>query len=72
MHMKAEEMRETDRLALTRLLAERYSCRAFRPDPVPRATIEAIQEIGKQLAQFFPRAVDDVNELPDRPEIVDN
>ncbi|MDQ2094986.1 nitroreductase [Rhodalgimonas zhirmunskyi] len=28
--------------ALTRLLHARYSCRAFRPDPVPRATIEQI------------------------------
>lgn len=27
---------------LERLLAERYSCRGFRPDPVPRATIERI------------------------------
>ncbi|WP_299826625.1 nitroreductase [uncultured Roseobacter sp.] len=27
---------------LTRLLEARYSCRAFRPDPVPRAVIERI------------------------------
>lgn len=32
--------------------------------------IEAIQEIANQLAQFFPRAADDINELPDGPEIV--
>jgi len=32
--------------------------------------IEAIQEIATQLAQFFPRGTDDINELPDGPEIV--
>ena len=32
--------------------------------------IEAIQEIATQLAQFFPREADDINELPDGPEIV--
>ena len=33
--------------------------------------IEAIAEIANQLAQFFPREADDINELPDAPEIVD-
>jgi putative membrane protein len=33
--------------------------------------IEAIQEIATQLAQFFPREADDINELADGPEIVD-
>jgi putative membrane protein len=32
--------------------------------------IEAIQEIATQLAQFFPRQANDINELPDGPEIV--
>lgn len=32
--------------------------------------IAAIEEIGAQLAPHFPRAEDDVNELPDRPEIL--
>lgn len=32
--------------------------------------IEAIQEIATQLAQFFPREADDINELSDGPEIV--
>ncbi|SEO54693.1 Nitroreductase [Salinihabitans flavidus] len=32
----------TDQQALTRLLDTRHSCRAFRPDPVPRPVIEAI------------------------------
>ena len=29
-----------DSLALTRLLANRYSCRGYKPDPVPRPVIE--------------------------------
>ena len=33
---------------LSRLLAERYSCRGFRPDPVPRATIERILETAQR------------------------
>lgn len=32
--------------------------------------IEAIQEIASQLAQFFPREADDINELPDGPEVI--
>lgn len=39
-----------DGAALARLLAERYSCRAFHPDPVPRSVIDAIL----QLAQCAP------------------
>lgn len=36
----------TDEAAtLDRLLRERYSCRGFRPDPVPRATIVRILEL---------------------------
>lgn len=32
--------------------------------------IAAIEDVGAQLAPHFPRADDDVNELPDRPEII--
>lgn len=32
--------------------------------------VEAVQEIATQLSQFFPREADDINELPDGPEIV--
>lgn len=32
--------------------------------------IAAIKDVGEQLAPHFPRADDDVNELPDRPEIL--
>ena len=32
--------------------------------------IAAVAEIGKRLAEFFPREDDDVNEIPDRPEII--
>jgi putative membrane protein len=44
--------------------------RALR-DRRPMEGIEAaLSEIGTQLAQFFPRSPDDVNELPDRPTVV--
>jgi uncharacterized membrane protein len=33
--------------------------------------IEAIQEIGDQLATYFPRQSDDRDELPNRPQILD-
>ncbi len=32
--------------------------------------IQAVGEIANQMSQFFPRESDDINELPDRPEIV--
>ncbi len=32
--------------------------------------IAALDEIGKRMAEFFPRADDDVNEIPDRPEVI--
>jgi nitroreductase len=35
---------------LSKLLAERYSCRAYRPEPVPRAVIEQML----QIAQMAP------------------
>ena len=37
---------------LSRLLAERYSCRGFRPDPVPRAAIERILETAQRTASW--------------------
>lgn len=33
--------------ALTKLVGERWSCRAFRPDPVPRELIERVVEIAR-------------------------
>ncbi|WP_025778255.1 nitroreductase [Brevibacterium sp. VCM10] len=38
--------------ALDRLLGDRYSCRAYLPDPVPRATIERIFELGRRSASW--------------------
>lgn len=38
--------------ALGRLLAERYSCRSFLPDPVPRATIESILRMAQLSASW--------------------
>lgn len=38
--------------ALEALLAERYSCRAFRADPVPRETIEAILQLAQRTASW--------------------
>jgi nitroreductase len=37
---------------LEELLGERYSCRAFRPDPVPRATIERILTAAQKTASW--------------------
>jgi nitroreductase len=37
---------------LEQLLRERYSCRAFRPDPVPRATIERILTTAQRTASW--------------------
>ena len=37
---------------LERLTAERHSCRAFRPDPVPRATIERIVAVAGRAASW--------------------
>lgn len=35
-----------------RLLAARYSCRAFKPDPVPRATIERMLSVAQKTASW--------------------
>ena len=37
---------------LEHLLGERFSCRAFRPDPVPRATIERILAAAQKTASW--------------------
>ena len=37
---------------LEELLSERYSCRAFRPDPVPRSTIEHILTAAQKTASW--------------------
>jgi nitroreductase len=37
---------------LEELLGERYSCRAFRPDPVPRPTIERIVKTAQRTASW--------------------
>ncbi|WBY03072.1 nitroreductase [Ramlibacter tataouinensis] len=38
--------------ALESLLAQRHSCRAFRPEPVPRATIERIAALAQRTASW--------------------
>jgi nitroreductase len=46
---------KTDRApneVLEQLLGERYSCRAFRPEPVPRATIERILKVAQRTASW--------------------
>jgi nitroreductase len=37
---------------LEQLLASRYSCRAFKPDPVPRATIERLLSVAQRTASW--------------------
>ena len=37
---------------LEQLLNERFSCRAFKPDPVPRATIERILAAAQKTASW--------------------
>ena len=37
---------------LEQLLAERHSCRGFRPEPVPRATIEGILALAQRTASW--------------------
>lgn len=37
---------------LEELLNERYSCRAFKPDPVPRETIEHILKVAQRTASW--------------------
>ncbi len=39
-------------VVLSRLLAERYSCRSYRPDPVPRPVIEQMLSIAQMSASW--------------------
>ncbi|HUN50928.1 MAG TPA: nitroreductase [Candidatus Sulfotelmatobacter sp.] len=41
-----------DVAVVERLLAERYSCRAFLPKPVPQATIESILRLAQRTASW--------------------
>src|SRR5712691_7774237 len=41
-----------DAAVLQRLLDRRYSCRAFRPDPVPQATIENLLALAQRTASW--------------------
>jgi len=44
--------RDTDAAILGRLLGDRFSCRAFRPDPVPRETIDRILQLAQHTASW--------------------
>ena len=44
--------RDGDAGVLLRLLEARHSCRGFRPEPLPRATIEAMLEIAQRSASW--------------------
>jgi nitroreductase len=51
--MDAAANHEQERIdVLEELLGERFSCRAFRPDPVPRATIERILAAAQKTASW--------------------
>lgn len=43
---------ETTSAVLTTLLNERHSCRAFRPDPVPRAVQELLLQMAQRTASW--------------------
>ena len=45
-------MADTDAVALERLLVDRWSCRAFRPDPVPGETIRRMFEIAQRAPSW--------------------
>lgn len=45
-------VRDGDAAAFDRIMSARHSCRAFRPDPVPRATIEAILATAQKTASW--------------------
>jgi nitroreductase len=51
--MDASVNQKQDRIGvLEELLHERYSCRAFKPDPVPRETIEHILKVAQRTASW--------------------
>jgi nitroreductase len=41
-----------DAAVLQRLLARRYSCRAYRPEPVPQHTIESVLSLAQRTASW--------------------
>lgn len=50
--VQASGANEPDWEAVSRVLLARYSCRAFRPDPVPRATIDDILSVAQFSANW--------------------
>lgn len=48
----AQTQPETDADVVHRLLAERFSCRGFRPDPVPDAVIRSIMDSARLTASW--------------------
>jgi nitroreductase len=52
MKMAAADSTAHDLETVERLLAARYSCRAFRPDPIPRATIERVLAAAQKTASW--------------------
>ena len=50
--MKTAAVQAGDAEAFARLLAGRFSCRGFRPDPVPRPTIERILAMAQRTASW--------------------
>ena len=49
---QAPEPAGADAKVLTKLLADRYSCRAYRPDPVPEAVINRILSVAQLSASW--------------------
>lgn len=47
------EVSPDDAVGLARLLAERFSCRAFRDDPVPRTVIDRMLGIAQMSASWY-------------------
>jgi nitroreductase len=48
----SDSLRAARHDAFDRLLAERFSCRGYRPDPVPRATIDEILRLAQRTASW--------------------
>lgn len=48
----AAEVDNDDMTVMEKLLAARFSCRGFKPDPVPRATIERILTAAQRTASW--------------------
>ncbi len=43
----------------------------FQEERYTQGICEAVAEVGKRLAEFFPKKLDDVDELPDKPIVGD-